>query len=63
MFYKGKKEQRVNSQGRGGKLAVNPRLEEIKIVVIGKIFFILFHNAAVLGKNVSEWKSLLTIDR
>lgn len=41
---------------------VDPQLEEINIVIIGKHpFESLFHNATILrGKKLSEWNFLLT---
>lgn len=44
-----------------GKITVNPRLDEVKIVVVGKASFthgILFHETTLLGKKEFEWNFL-----
>lgn len=46
-----------------GKITLNPRLDEVKIVVVEKASSthgILFHEKTLLGKKVFEWNLLLT---
>lgn len=44
-----------------GKITVNPRLKEVKLIVIEEnILLSLFHKSAVLGKKLFKWNILHT---
>lgn len=49
-----KESKNCSSKGYEGKVTINPEIEEVKILMTGEKFYLVF------GKKLSEWQLLHT---